>query len=33
MKLPVPFLQLPLRFDAEVLAAEIEALKGEVGHD
>lgn len=26
MKLPAPFLQLPLRYDAEVLAAEIDAL-------
>lgn len=26
MKLPTPFLQLPLRYDASVLAAEIEAL-------
>ncbi len=26
MKLPAPFLQLPLRYDADVLAAEIEAL-------
>lgn len=26
MKLPVPFIQLPLLFDAEVLAAEIDAL-------
>lgn len=33
MKLPVPFLQLPLRFDAEVLAAEIEALGEHVWRD
>lgn len=30
MKLPVPFIQLPLRFDAAALAAEVEAL-GEGG--
>ena len=26
MRLPVPFIQLPLQFDAEALAAEIHAL-------
>lgn len=33
MKLPVPFIQLPLRFDAMVLAAEIEALGEGVWRD
>lgn len=28
MKLPVPFIQLPLLFDADALAAEVEALEG-----
>lgn len=30
MKLPVPFIQLPLLFDAELLAAEIDALESEL---
>src|SRR4029079_5386422 len=30
MRLPVPFIQLPLQFDAEALAAEIQALGEEV---
>lgn len=33
MKLPVPFIQLPLRFDAAALAAEIEALGEGVWRD
>ena len=33
MKLPVPFLQLPLRFNAEALAAEVEALGEDVWRD
>ena len=33
MKLPVPFIQLPLRFDAGVLAAEVEALGEAVWRD
>lgn len=33
MKLPVPFIQLPLYFDADVLAAEVEALGEEVWRD
>lgn len=33
MKLPVPFVQLPLRFDAAVLAGEIEALGENVWRD
>lgn len=33
MKLPVPFIQLPLRFDADALAAEIEALGESVWRD
>lgn len=33
MKLPVPFLQLPLRFDAEALAAEVAALGENVWRD
>ena len=33
MKLPVPFLQLPLRFDAEALASEVEALGEGVWRD
>lgn len=33
MKLPAPFIQLPLRFDAEVLATEVEALGESVWRD
>lgn len=33
MKLPVPFIQLPLHFDADVLAAEVEALGEGVWRD
>lgn len=33
MKLPVPFIQLPLRFDAEALAAEVDALGQGVWRD
>lgn len=33
MKLPVPFLQLPLLFDAEILAREVEALGEDVWRD
>lgn len=33
MKLPVPFIQLPLRFDAAILAAEVQALGENVWRD